>query len=127
MATYSVSRGTFRHSGLSSRVQMCTDSGSFSLSCSRRVCMVSPDSMMSSTMITVLPFISSLKPMSCFTLPVDAVPSYDDILTNEISHGTLIIRMRSAANTNDPLSMASSNGFLPAMSLLIRSATTFTF
>ena len=65
--------------------------------------------------------------MSCFTFPVDAVPSYDDILTNEISHGTLIIRMRSAANTNDPLSMASSNGFLSAMSLLIRSATTFTF
>ena len=38
----------------------------------------------------------------------------------------VIILIRSAAKMNEPLSTARNNGFLPSMSLFMRSATTFT-
>ena len=46
--------------------------------------------------------------------------------TKEISHGIVILRIKSAAKTKEPLSTAIKSGFLSAKSLLIFSATAFT-
>ena len=61
--------------------------------------------------------------MSCLTAPVDDVPSYDAMRTNEISQGVVMPRMRSAAKTNEPLSTARNSGCWSFKSSLICAAT----
>ena len=105
---------------------MCIDFGARVPMVSIMRFIVNPDSTMSSTMITVRPERSSLMPITSLIVPVEVVPWYEASLTNDISQGMVSMRMRSAANMNDPFSTANSMGFLSAMSLFILSATALT-
>ena len=49
--------------------------------------MVRPESMMSSTTTTVRPSMFSFSPMSCFTFPVEPMPSYEATRTKVTSQG----------------------------------------
>ena len=123
MATYFKSRSTFSLSGFTNSAHTSTSAGSCAFKSSKRFFMVMPVSMISSTITTVLPLMSPLKPIIFFTLPVVSMPSYDDNFTNCSSQGMVIRFIRSEVNMNAPLRTLKNNGFLPAKSWLISFAS----
>lgn len=100
--------------------------GSCAFSVSSNLTMVSPESIMSSTITTVRPFKSSFSPSRRLMCPVDCVPLYEEKRTKVISQSVVMPRNKSAANIKAPFKTAKKMGCLSFKSSLICAAISLT-
>src|SRR3954451_11527158 len=126
--THSTSMATFAASGLRSRVQIFSDSGSREPRLEISQDSVRPESMMSSTIRTCLPLMSVSRSLRIRTTPEDWVPApYDDTAIQSIVTGVDSVRARSAMTITAPLRTPTISRSLPAYSASIFAASSTSF